>query len=304
MKILIIGGHGQVGWELHRSLLPLGRVVASGHRATGPVIGQAPVAVDLADPDSIRHALREVRPEIIVNAAAYTAVDQAEHEPEQAMAINGIAPGIMAEQARALNATLIHYSTDYVFDGTGTQPYRETDAPDPCSVYGKTKLAGEQAVAAAGGRHLILRTAWVYGNRGKNFFLTMKRLAAERDHLRVVNDQTGAPTWSRLIAQTTAGIISQSLADPTGFFAQHSGIYHLTSNGHTTWHGFARAILDHLAAQGIAVPRLEAIPTTDYPLPAARPAYSVLNNAKLESVFKLTMPSWESALQLVLQNEA
>ncbi len=281
MKILLNGKNGQVGWELQRTLATLGEVVAVDRRE-----------MDLANPDSIRHAIRAARPDLIVNAAAYTAVDKAEAEPDLAMAINGIAPGIMAEEAGRLGAAMVHYSTDYVFDGTKATPYAEEDLPNPLNVYGKTKLTGERAVQAAGIPHLILRTSWVYGLRGRNFLLTVLRLAKERDELKIVDDQFGAPTWSRMIAEATAQILAQRKdLDEVG------GLCHLTAAGQTSWHGFTRAILDQRDL-GSAKPRLAAIPTADYPLPAPRPHHSGLDNTKLRQTFGLALPAWDAALKL------
>jgi dTDP-4-dehydrorhamnose reductase len=285
--ILLVGKNGQVGWELQRTLATLGEVVAVDRKG-----------MDLADPDSIRSAIRAARPDLIVNAAAYTAVDKAESEPDLAMAINGTAPSIMAEEAKRLGAAMIHYSTDYVFDGTKASLYAEEDAPNPLNVYGVTKLAGEQAVQAAGIPHLIFRTSWVYGLRGKNFLLTILRLAQERDELKIVDDQVGAPTWSRLIAEATAQILAQRGAN----LSEVSGLYHLTSAGRTSWHGFARAILDHsglAAAKPLA--RLTPIPGADYPLPAPRPGNSGLSSKKMQQVFGLALPAWDAALALCCQ---
>jgi dTDP-4-dehydrorhamnose reductase len=294
MKILLTGKNGQVGWELQRALATLGDVVAADRQG-----------MDLANPDSIRSAIRATRPDLIVNAAAYTAVDKAESEPDLAMAINGTAPGIMAEEAKRLGAAMVHYSTDYVFDGTKTSPYTEEDTPNPINVYGKTKLAGEQAVQATGIPHLIFRTSWVYGLRGKNFLLTILRLAQERDELKIVDDQVGAPTWSRLIAEATAQILAQirmPIAHHPLRIAEVSGLYHLTSAGQTSWHGFARAILDHSGLVGIKpLARLTAIPGADYPLPAPRPGNSGLSNKKMQQVFGLALPAWDAALALCCQ---
>ena len=294
MKILLTGKNGQVGWELQRTLATLGEVVAVDRQG-----------MDLANPDSIRSAIRATRPDLIVNAAAYTAVDKAESEPDLAMAINGIAPGIMAEEAKRLGATMIHYSTDYVFDGTKASLYAEEDAPNPLNIYGKTKLAGEQAIQAAGIPHLIFRTSWVYGLRGKNFLLTILRLAQERDELKIVDDQVGAPTWSRLIAEATAQTLAQirmPIAHHPLRIAEVSGLYHLTSAGRTSWHGFARAILDHSTLARIKpLARLTPIPGADYPLPAPRPSNSGLNNKKMQQVFGLALPEWDAALALCSQ---
>lgn len=286
MKILITGKNGQVGWELQRTLAPLGEVVAVDRQA-----------LDLTSPDAIRALIREIKPALIVNPAAYTAVDKAESEPELAMAVNGIAPGIMAEEAKKLGAAMIHYSTDYVFDGSHTAPYVETDTPCPINVYGRTKLAGEQAIQASGIPHLILRTSWVYGSRGKNFLLTVLRLAGERDELKIVDDQIGAPTSSRMIAEATAQIIAQTRGELT----EASGLYHLTAGGQTSWHGFTAAILENRARQsGAAKPRLSPIPTSAYPLPAPRPHYSVMSNDKLRNTFGVAIPAWEIGLDLCM----
>lgn len=275
-RILLTGRNGQVGWELERTLAPLGQIHACDHSS-----------LDLADADSIRSAVRAFKPDVIVNAAAYTAVDQAEAEPELAQAINGTAPGILAEEAKRLGALLVHYSTDYVFDGTKPTPYTEADAPNPLGVYGRSKLAGEQAVQAVGGEHLILRTSWVYGLRGRNFLLTIMRLAGEKPLLRIVGDQVGAPTWCRNIAETTAAL----LASPQG----PRGLFHLTAGGTTSWHGFAAAIV---AARG-ATARVEEITTADYPLPARRPANSRLDCGALRAQ-GIALPDWQDQLRLCL----
>jgi dTDP-4-dehydrorhamnose reductase len=285
VKILLTGASGQVGYELARSLQGLGQVVAVDRRR-----------MDLADLDQVRDVIRSVRPGLIVNPAAYTAVDKAESEPALAHRINAEAPAVMAQEAKLLGAALVHYSTDYVFDGAGTGAYRETDATGPINVYGQSKLAGEQAIAAAGVPHLILRTSWVYGMRGKNFLLTMLRLARERDELRVVSDQHGAPTWSRTIADTTALILSQARVGGPSWWQAHSGSYHLTSQGQTTWFAFTQAILEAAQIDCKLIP----IPSTDYPVPARRPANSVLNCNKLMSNFCL-LPDWKTALHLCLE---
>jgi dTDP-4-dehydrorhamnose reductase len=300
-RILLTGKNGQVGWELQRTLVTLGEVIALDRRG-----------LDLADPDSIRRVVREHKPNLIVNAAAYTAVDKAEEEPDLAMAINGIAPGIFAEEARRLNAAVIHYSTDYVFDGNKNGPYTEDDAPNPLNVYGRTKLVGEQAIQAVGASHLIFRTSWVYSTRGKNFLLTILRLAKERDELRIVNDQIGAPTWSRMIAESTAQILAQ-LISPTAYptsVIEISGIYHLTAGGQTSWYGFAKIVLEVLLSFSVnaspmqhqALPKLIPIATTEYPMPARRPAYSVMSNDKLYRAFGLAIQEWEDSLRLCMKN--
>ncbi len=295
-RILVFGETGQVAWELRRTLSTLGEVVCAGR-------GSAGCRVDLADADSVRNAIDSVRPQWIVNAAAYTAVDKAEQEPELAMAVNGIAPGIIAEQAKALGCPLIHYSTDYVFDGTAGTPYGADAPTNPQSVYGRSKLAGEQAIAAVDGHHLILRTSWVYGIRGHNFFRTMRRLFAEREELGIVADQVGAPTWSRHIAGATAQLMAVAARDPA-IWDEGGGLYHLSSAGQTSWHGFAQAILDGLVQRGEScrTTRLNPITTDQYPLPAPRPAYSVLDNARLEQVFGVQMPAWDEALDQVLDD--
>jgi dTDP-4-dehydrorhamnose reductase len=296
MKILLTGREGQVAWELRRTLACLGEVVALDRRTL--------LSLDLADANSIRHITEAVRPDLIVNAAAYTAVDKAEQDRDSAFAINAIAPAILAEQAAKLGAGLIHYSTDYIFPGDGTAPYREDDAAGPQGVYGASKLAGEQVITASGVPHYTLRTAWVYGNRGGNFLLTMLRLMRERELVRVVNDQLGAPTWSRLIAEATALLIARSL-DENGKFApgERSGIYHLTSGGQASWFEFAAAIREASLALGLlpeTCARLEGIPSSEYPTPAKRPAYSVLSTHKLAETFGLQLPQWQEALALCL----
>ncbi len=278
-KILVIGANGQVAWELLPCLQTLGNVIVASRNSTN--------YIDLANADSIRAIIRKLQPNIIVNAAAYTAVDQAEQQPELAAAINGTAPGILAEEAKRIQALLIHYSTDYVFNGNNTTAYTETDPVDPLGVYGATKLAGEQAIQAVAGKHLIFRTAWVYGLHGNNFLLTMQRLAKERDELKIVADQIGAPTWSRLIAEATAQIIAQIKSD-----LHESGIYHLTCGGTTNWYQFAKAIL------ASSNTNLLPINTADYPTPAKRPAYSVLSNQKLINTFGIRLPDWDQALSV------
>ncbi|HYD60640.1 MAG TPA: dTDP-4-dehydrorhamnose reductase [Noviherbaspirillum sp.] len=293
MRILVTGRTGQVGYELERSLQGLGEIVALDREQ-----------MDLADLDAVRAVIRDIRPGLIVNPAAYTAVDKAESEPERAMLINGEAPGVIAEEARKLGAAVIHYSTDYVFDGSKPDAYTEEDTPSPLNVYGRTKLAGEQAVQASGAPHLILRTSWVYGTRGRNFLLTVQRLAAERDELRIVNDQYGAPTWCRTIADTTAHIIAGLGAGKgnggidADLWHEKSGLYHLTAQGQITWHGFAQAIVGHRSTQ--RKPPVVPIATRDYPLPARRPLNSVLSCRKLTDTF-CQLPKWDNALSLCLE---
>lgn len=300
MRILLTGVTGQVSWELQRTLMTLGEVIPVGRS-----VSNAGLQMDLADPDTIRHTIREVMPDLIVNAAAYTAVDKAESEPELAMAINGIAPGLMAEEAKLLGAAIVHYSTDYVFDGTKATPYTEEDLPDPQNTYGKTKLAGEQAIQAVGVPHLILRTSWVYGIRGKNFLLTMLKLAREREELKVVDDQIGAPTWSRTIAEATAQILSQSTQNVPCFLASKSGVYHLSASGQTSWYGFASAIFEHdRKSSERKMQRLIAIASDQYPTPAKRPAYSLLDTHKLSNTFGLAFAPWQRSLELVLDSNS
>lgn len=285
------GGTGQVGWELARALAPLGRVTAPGR-----------AALDLGDADSIRRAFRDIAPALVVNAGAHTAVDRAEGEPELARALNAVAPGVLAEEAARAGVPLVHFSTDYVFDGRGGAPYTEDDATAPLGVYGRTKREGEEAVAAAGGAHLVLRTSWVYGTRGHNFLRTMLRLARERDELRVVADQVGAPTWSRMLAEATAAIVAPFRAgDGWKLPAEVSGTYHLTARGETSWHGFAEAILaldpDREAQRAR---RVVPIGTEEYPTPAPRPRYSVLSTDRVERVFGVALPEWREQLELCL----
>ena len=291
-RVLVTGTNGQVGFELLSSLAGQGQVIAAGRER-----------MDLSKPDSIRSIVREIGPDLIVNAAAYTAVDQAESEPELAMAVNGIAPGILAEEAKRLGAALIHYSTDYVFDGSKVEPYTEDDAPCPINVYGRTKLAGERAIQAVEVPHLILRTSWVYSLRGRNFLLTVLRLAQERDELRIVDDQIGAPTWSRALAGATSDILKHLGYGQPGFrdaCMEQRGIYNLSAAGQTSWYGFAAAILEIAVSLENGpldrVPLLEPISTGEYPLPARRPRNSVLGNARLQSVFGLVMPDWNASL--------
>jgi dTDP-4-dehydrorhamnose reductase len=287
-RILLVAKIGQVGWELQRTLAPMALVRSVDFPE-----------IDLGSADSIRGWVREVRPQIIINAAAYTAVDKSESEPDLAMKINGVAPGILAEEAAKLKALMVHYSTDYIFDGTKTEPYVETDAPNPLGTYGRTKLAGDEAVRATGGAHLIFRLCWVYGARGQNFMLTMMRLAREREQLRVVNDQFGCPTWSRMIAETTALALKQAVAADD--WAALSGTYHLAASTSTSWHGFAKAIIDLMPAEGKKCSSVQAISTSEYPTPTKRPAYSVLDCGKLERVFGLRLPAWDESLRQVLE---
>ena len=286
-KILLFGKVGQVGWELRRTLAPLGQLVCVDFPE-----------VDLTKPDSIRGWIRDTSPDVIVNAAAYTAVDKAESETALATKINGEAPGVMAEEAKKRGALLVHYSTDYIFDGARTSPYTEDDAPHPLGAYGRTKLAGDTAIRQVGGRHLIFRLCWVYGARGGNFMLTMMRLAREREKLRVVHDQVGCPTPSRLIAETTALALQcvRTADDPARF----TGAYHLCCAGQTSWHGFASAIIEKMPAAEKKCREIEAVPSSEYPTPTQRPAYSVMSCAKLQRTFGLALPDWHDSLRLVL----
>jgi len=301
--ILLTGKSGQVGGELFPLLERLGEVAAPAH-----------AELDLADPSSIRRVVRELRPSLIVNAAAYTAVDQAESDEPRARAVNAVAPGILAEETKSLGALLVHYSTDYVFDGSQRSPYEESAPTSPLGVYGRTKLAGEDAIRSSGAAHLLFRTAWVYGTSGKNFLLTILRLASQREELRIVSDQSGAPTWSRAIASTTASILHRF---PLAALAEQTGIYHLTAAGETTWYDFARAILEDCSdpsrlgpwfahatsGRPLIAKSILPISTADYPTPARRPAYSVLSNRKLLQTFSLALPDWRSQLRQALLDE-
>ena len=288
-KILILGKQGQVAWELRRTLASLGHITVFGSQD-----------LNLANPDQIREQVRSIQPAIIVNAAAYTAVDKAESEPDLCMSINAIAPGILAELAREAQALLVHYSTDYVFDGTKVGAYSETDSTNPLSVYGASKLAGEQAIIQVDCAHLIFRTTWVYGNRGKNFLLTILRLAAERTELKIVADQIGSPTWSRSISEATAQIIAQCRHDRSSV----QGLYNLSAAGQTSWHGFANQIVDRSRSinpgLALAIEQILPIPATDYPTPAQRPANSVLDNRKILADFGVQLPDWQVSLEQVL----
>jgi dTDP-4-dehydrorhamnose reductase len=292
MKILLLGKNGQVGWELQRSLAPLGEVVALDRHSTG-------WCGDLSQPERLAQTVADCRPDVIVNAAAHTAVDKAESEAELARRINAEAPAVLARAAARTGAWLVHYSTDYVFDGSGEQPRQEGDATGPLGVYGLTKLEGEQAIAASCCQHLIFRTSWVYAARGGNFAKTMLRLAQERERMTVINDQWGAPTGADLIADVTAHALRQALRD-----ASLSGLYHLVAGGETTWHGYA----SHVIAQAQqrrpelnwAVKEVAPVPTTAFPTPAKRPLNSRLNTQKLQSQFELCLPHWQQGLDRLL----
>jgi dTDP-4-dehydrorhamnose reductase len=288
--ILIVGARGQVGVELQRSFAGLGSIV--------PVDIDS---VDLADAEQTRALIRRVKPDVILNAAAYTAVDRAEAEPAIAEAINTNAPRVLAEEALAINALLVHYSTDYVFNGEKDGPWVETDTPDPQNVYGVTKLAGERAIQQVGGRYLIFRTSWVYGPHGKNFLLTMLRLAGERDKLSIVDDQLGAPTTSIELADATRAIAEGVLAGRFGVEQDWAGLYHMTCAESTTWFGFAKAIFEQAATRlGVKAPELTPLATKDYPAPAKRPRNSVLSNQKLYEHFGVRLARWQDALDAVI----
>ena len=312
MNILLLGKNGQVGWELQRSLSPLGTVTALDRQGGFTADGQ-PLCGDLADLDGLARTVRTLRPDVIVNAAAHTAVDKAESEPELARCLNAQAPTVLAREAAALGAWLVHYSTDYVFDGSGTQPWLETDATGPLGVYGQTKLEGEQGIAASGCRHLIFRTSWVYAARGGNFAKTMLKLAKDRERLTVINDQFGAPTGADLIADVTAHAIRQvglqirmandAANDPDGA-ASLSGIYHLVASGVTTWFDYANHVLGLDVqggfAPGLAVKEVAPVPSTAFVTTAKRPHNSRLSTAKLQQAFGLTLPAWQQGVNRML----
>ena len=292
MKILLLGKNGQVGWELQRSLAPLGELVALGSDSRE-------LCGDFTDLEGLVRTVRSVAPDVIVNAAAHTAVDKAESEPELARTINALAPGVLAQEAKRANAWLIHYSTDYVFDGSGKKPWLETDDTAPLNVYGATKLEGEQLIRQSGCQHLIFRTSWVYGARGGNFAKTMLRLARERDSLSVVNDQIGVPTGADLLADITAHAIRTALTRP-----EVSGLYHLVAGGETSWHGYASFVIDFARRAGATLKvesdAIKPVPTSAFPTPAKRPHNSRMDTAKLQRTFGLKMPSWEIGVERML----
>jgi dTDP-4-dehydrorhamnose reductase len=293
VRLLLVGANGQVGDALRRSLAPLGEVIATTRN--GRLDDETDCeALDLSDLDAIAPLVARVRPDVIVNAAAYTAVDRAEDDVEAAFRINAQAPGRLAEAGVACGASLVHYSTDYVFNGRGSRPYREDDATDPLGVYGRSKRDGELAINASGARHLILRTAWVYGLHGHNFLRTMLRVGAEKDELRVVADQHGCPTPAWLIADVTAAVLRKGIAA--------SGVRHLVASAETTWHGFAEAIFDEASERGLIERRPAVIPiaTADYPTRAVRPAYSALDTTRLRDEYALELPDWRDALARTL----
>ncbi len=292
MRILLLGKNGQVGWELQRSLAPLGQVLALDSKSQD-------YCGDLADLKGLAATVQRFAPDIIVNAAAYTAVDKAESEPEQALRVNAEAPAVLAAEARKLNALLVHYSTDYVFAGDGDTPWQESDPTGPLSVYGTTKLQGEHAIQTSGCAHLIFRTSWVYAAQGNNFAKTMLRLAIECDSLNVIDDQFGTPTGADLLADVTAHAIRAMRMDP-----QLGGVYHLAAAGETTWHRYARFVLEQAQAAGVvlkvAPASIGAIATTAYPTPAKRPGNSRLNTHKLQNAFSLRLPDWQGGVARML----
>jgi dTDP-4-dehydrorhamnose reductase len=294
MKILLLGKNGQVGWELQRSLAPLGDVVALDRQSTD-------YCGDLGNLAGIRATVQQLQPELIVNAAAYTSVDKAESDAATAHAVNAEAPGVLAEAAQAADAWLVHYSTDYVFDGSGSKPWREDDPTGPLNVYGRSKLEGEKRIVALCKKHLILRTSWVYAARGGNFAKTMLRLAGEREQLKVINDQFGAPTGADLIADVTAHMLRRA---PEAASAGLAGIYHLAAGGETSWHGYAGFVIASAGAAGMALKASSAtvvpVPTTAFPTPAVRPHNSRLNTSKLRSTFGLQLPAWQNGVKRML----
>lgn len=293
MKLLLLGGNGQVGRELRRALPALGHVVVATRAGA-----EGELAADFDAPDSVGELVRRIAPDVVVNAVAHTAVDRAESEPDAAFRVNALAPAAIAQACAATGALLLHYSTDYVFDGSASRPYREDDVTAPLGVYGASKLAGEEAVRASGARHAILRTAWVYAAHGKNFLHTMLRLASERDELRVVADQIGAPTPAAWIADASARIVAHGVPA--------SGTWHLVAAGETSWHGFAEAIIDEALAAGLLArrPRVLPITTADYPTPARRPAYFVLDTTRLRRDFGIAAPEWRDGLHAVIEGLA
>ena len=290
MKLLLLGKGGQVGWELQRSLAPLGEVMSLDHDSTE-------LHADFSRPEALADTVRKLRPQVIVNAAAHTAVDKAESEPELARKLNATAPGVLAKSAQEVGALIVHFSTDYVFDGSGSKPWREEDPAGPLSVYGQTKLEGEQLVARHCERHLIFRTSWVYAARGNNFPKTMLRLAKERERLTVIDDQFGAPTGAELLADVTAHAIREVLRDPG-----KAGLYHLVAAGETSWNGYARFVLEQARAAGVELKAtaVDAVPTSAFPTPARRPHNSRLATEKLQRTFGLTLPPWQAGVARML----
>ena len=293
MKLLLLGKSGQVGWELQRSLAPLGEVTALDHDSTD-------YHADFSHPEQLAETVLKLRPDVVVNAAAHTAVDKAESEPDHARKLNATSPGVVAQAAQQIGALMVHYSTDYVFDGGGSTPRTEADPTGPLSVYGRTKLEGEQLVAQNCPRHLIFRTSWVYAARGGNFAKTMLRLAKERERLTVIDDQFGAPTGAELLADVTAHAIRATLADPA-----KAGLYHLVAGGETSWHGYARFVLEQALQAGVELKAspdaVDAVPTSAFPTPAARPNNSRLNTGKLQATFGLALPDWQAGVARMLR---
>ena len=298
MKVLLLGCGGQVGWELQRALAPLGTLTALDFNTSGEING-LPLRADFSRPEALRPLVRALAPDIIVNAAAHTAVDKAESEPELARTLNATAPGVLAEEAAARGALLVHYSTDYVFDGSGCAPRDEDAITGPLSVYGQTKLEGEQAIRQSGAQHLILRTSWVYAARGGNFAKTMLKLAAEREALSVIDDQHGAPTGAELLADVTAHAIRALRVNP-GL----AGTYHCVAAGQTSWHAYARFVIDWARARGlplkVAAEAVHAVPTSHYPTPARRPLNSRLDTRRLQRAFGLQLPHWQPGVERML----
>lgn len=291
MKILLTGKNGQVGYELVRGLQALAEVVATDRHS-----------FDLASTVEIEQKIKTLNPDLIINAAAYTAVDKAEQDYQQAHLINSVAPSQIAQTCRELGIPIIHFSTDYVFDGSKGSPWKETDTPSPINAYGETKLGGELAIQASGAAYMIFRTSWVYGARGHNFYRTMCRLAEEKTSLNIVDDQMGAPTWSRHIADVVCQIITMAKSGEQDFWQENSGLYHLTASGQTSWYGFANAIFEELSQKQFITPSVTAITSKDYPLPAKRPVYSCLDNSLLKKRFSVCLPDWRASLALVMQD--
>jgi dTDP-4-dehydrorhamnose reductase len=289
--ILLLGKNGQVGWELHRTLSPLGEVIATDRQS-----------LDITDFHRVRETIHTIKPQVIVNATAYTAVDRAEDEPDLAMLINGTAPGVLAEEAKKCGALFVHYSTDYVFDGTKKGSYTEEDTPNPLNVYGRTKLAGEEAIQSVDGNYLIFRTSWVYGERGHNFYLTIRRLAKEKEEISVVDDQVGAPTWCRSIAENTAFILAQGVNREEGYSAYYEkrkGLYHMTAAGQTSWYEFAKRIVETVPSEERKLKQILPIKTKDYAYKAQRPLNSVLNNYRTMEFFDIQQGVWLNGLNFI-----
>ncbi|MBN1378986.1 MAG: dTDP-4-dehydrorhamnose reductase [Gammaproteobacteria bacterium] len=292
IRILLVGKNGQIGWELQRTLSALGELIATDRQS-----------LDLANVDMIRKVVNDIKPQLIVNASAYTAVDQAESEFEAAMTVNAIAPGILADEAKKIGAALIHYSTDYVFDGKKASPYHEEDICSPLNIYGESKKAGEIAIQNSGCVYIVLRTSWIYGNRGKNFLKSIVNLSKQKHELKIVDDQIGSPTWCRSVAEYSTQIIKSYLRRSffLGKMEKDAGIYHISATNHVSWYGFAERILkEYSRNSGCALAKLVPITTSEYPLPAKRPKYTVLSNDKINKVFGIKMPAWEDMLTMCL----